>query len=199
MIRSLLKLAAAGTDISSHAMTLHALAAFKSGPAQIIVELGVRDGNSTTALVAGCVEKCGRLVSYDTDYDRSWATRLRPDWTDAMRGRWEFRHRDSVEAAGDWPGAYGGWDAPQRDIEHPCVHMLVLDTSHLYDQTARELNTWMPKLHPAAVIAGHDYLLESGGVKKAVDEVAFAYSDRFELIVLPHDNGMAVLWPKAVP
>lgn len=189
MIRTLLKLAAAGTDVSAHTMTLYALAYAQSSPSVPIVELGVRDGNSTTALVCGVLLRNGRLFSYDIDESRSLATKQRPDWTDAMRERWEFRCKDSVTAA-------DGWSGRPAHFERPCVGMLFIDTFHDRDQTRRELSAWLPRLNPGAVIAGHDYLLESGGVKQAVDEFLAAHADRFELIVLPHDNGLFVLLPR---
>jgi hypothetical protein len=83
--------------------------------------------------------------------------------------------------------------------------MFFLDTSHTYEDTKAELAAWIPKLHPEGLLCGHDYLLyqrpdwsAKSGVHQAVDEVAAANAARFRLQVLPHDQGLFLLWPRVV-
>lgn len=198
MLATILRMAASETDMSAHLMTLYALARRCSSVSVPIVELGVRTGNSTLAMLTACDETCGRLVSYDIDSicpsnvrltarahsdQRKWER-----WNQVISERWCFRCRDSIEATHDWTG--GG-----LLVDNPCVGMIFIDTSHEYNRTRNELAAWLPKLRRDAVIAGHDYLLEGSGVKRAVDEFAAENATRFEKIVLPHDYGMFILLP----
>lgn len=190
MFHTMLRLAAAGTDISAHLPTLYALAIDHSSISVPIVELGVRTGNSTLALLAACAATHSQLVSYDIDSAcpenvRRTAREHTHNWPACDRAiskRWDFRALDSILAADQWSS--GGF-----------VGMLFIDTIHEYERTRDELAAWLPKLRRDAVICGHDYPDASGGVKKAVDEFVSVHHE-LELIVLPHDYGLFVLLPR---
>lgn len=201
MLTTILRLAASETDISAHLFTLYALARLCSSVSVPIVELGVRMGNSTLAILLACAETCGRLVSYDLDYlcpsnvRFTASTTMRYPWNGywdpVINMHWDFRCKDSIEAASDWPGGELASPTPVN----PCVGMLLIDTLHDYDHARGELQAWLPKLRRDAVITGHDYLLDGAGVRRAVDEFVAANESRFEKIILPYDYGLFVLMP----
>lgn len=50
------------------------------------------------------------------------------------------------------------------------VGLLYLDAGHDYDSVKEDLNAWYPKVVKGGIIAGHDYLNKSYGVKEAVHD-----------------------------
>lgn len=122
------------SDIRSHLPRLRDLVV--DTDAQVVVELGVRTGRSTTALLAG-VEQTGGLV---------WSC----DVVDVLAGlpdevarhpQWEFVRGDDLAMAAHAP----------RPI---CV--LFIDTSHEYEHTVAELRAYGPLVRSGGVIALHD-------------------------------------------
>jgi predicted O-methyltransferase YrrM len=177
---------ARGVALSSHLMTLYALALHSTGA---VVECGVGAGFSTLALLAGASEAGLSLTSYD--WNPGALTSALENWKldrkDPLLAHWCFVHKDSVEAAADWTNGEVG--------------LLFVDTNHYYRETLQELRTWAPKIRPDGIICGHDYLLhldpewKSTGVQRAVDRFV-SYDDRFELEVLKRDYGLFILWPR---
>lgn len=50
--------------------------------------------------------------------------------------------------------------------------LVMLDTSHEYGDTCRELAAWLPKLRPGGILWAHDYDgPDSQGVRKAINEL----------------------------
>jgi len=178
-----------GSEMASHLPSLALLA--KNWAFANVVELGVGRGYSTMALLSGVASVGHKLVSYDISPEREMNL-----WANLGIGArhpsvpWLFRVKDSVEAAEDW--------------QDGCVSLLFLDTSHDYEHTKRELETWLPKIHPQGVIVGHDFFLDRMGpvvcgVARAVNEFARDHADRMTLQVLPHDQGLFILWPEPAP
>ena len=178
-----------GSEMAAHMPTLHLLATVWSWGE--VVEAGVGRGWSTVALLSALVRLGKKLISYDADGNR--CSGVYKTWGlaegDPILASWDFRVKSSADAAADF-----------RDGS---VSLFFLDTSHLYEHTKAELDAWLPKIHPDGIICGHDYLLHQrpdwkhSGVHLAVDEFVAAHADRFRLQVLPHDQGLFILWPKA--
>src|SRR5882762_2856468 len=130
--------AARRTDISDHLTTLftEALAAHP----RLIVELGVRGGESTFAferaaglsgayLLSVDIEDCGVPCSY---------------------AKWSFVKQDDVAFADEFAGWCGSHNLS------PLIDVLFIDTSHLYEHTREELRVWLPFLFPRGRIILHD-------------------------------------------
>jgi predicted O-methyltransferase YrrM len=173
-----------GSLIAAHMPTLYMLANQWSEGA--IVELGVNRGWSTVALYAGARAAGKTLISYDLNpkWEASLQTNLK---LAAPPTGWEFRVKDSVEAA--------------KDFTDGSVSCWFLDTSHTLLQTRKELAAWLPKIRPDGIMCGHDYLMDEFsptpyGVKQAVNEFAAVNTGRFHLQVLPHDCGFFILRPR---
>lgn len=172
-----------GSDMAGHMPLLYTLGRLLA-PCGDLVELGIGGGYSTVALLAGALSGGGRLYSYDVDP----ACRARALETigllpnDARLGIWTFWAKDSIAAA--------------ADFKDGSVSLMFLDTVHTLEATRRELQAWLPKLHPRGVISGHDYMLAGAGVQAAVLEFQKLHPGRFHLDALPHDQGFFILWPE---
>jgi predicted O-methyltransferase YrrM len=143
------------SDIQDHLEFLHDAVASREKPA--VIELGVRSGNSTAALLAACEETGGWLHSCDID-----PPMVPSEW---YAGPWSFMRGDSVS------DGVLSWMPAECDV-------LFVDTSHTFDQTIAELTMYMPRVKPGGVALFHDIqwlppaisLPEPGGpVKDALD------------------------------
>jgi predicted O-methyltransferase YrrM len=107
-----------------------------------VLELGVRNGNSTAAFLAAAEEAGGHVWSVDTDPvaadTSSWEA----------SGRWTFLRGDDLEVTPEEsPGV------PLRP------DVLFIDTSHTYEHTLAELCRLVPSVAAGGVVLMHDTLL----------------------------------------
>lgn len=126
------------TDISDHLETMF-LEALQQKP-RLIVELGVRSGESTFALERAARLCKSTLVSVDIEQ-----TSYRSSFRD-----WFFVCKDDIAFAQEFPQ----WCA-QRNLPSK-VDLLFIDTSHLYEHTCKEIESWFPLLSPQAKVIFHD-------------------------------------------
>lgn len=163
------------SDIRDHLPRLYAEACRYEDP--VIVDLGVRTGNSTCAFLAATEEVGGSVWSVDP-----MRAHVPPHWFDAEQ--WTFVQADDLAVADE---------APECDV-------LFIDTTHAYEQTRQELAAYVARLKPNAVIILHDTELEHPElapndapfpVRRAVQE----FADTFGLDVewVTGCNGLAVI------
>jgi hypothetical protein len=127
-IDAIRKRATTGTEISSHLETIY-LEGISAKPS-LIVELGVRTGESTFVLEK-VAHKCGAaLVSVDID-DCSGVCSYE---------KWHFVQEDDVEFGKRFPT----W-CENRGLGS-VIDLLLVDTSHLYEHTVAEIRIWFPYL-----------------------------------------------------
>jgi predicted O-methyltransferase YrrM len=126
---------AGGSDIVGHLPYLFERATHSG----VLVELGVRSGESTCAFLAG-IERSGlgHLWSVDTD-----APSVPPEWH--WDDRWTFIQGNDLEVADELP-----------DV----IDLLFIDTSHQYRHTWDELDLYGPMVVDGGVILLHDTDLE---------------------------------------
>jgi cephalosporin hydroxylase len=144
--------------------------------AEHVIELGTRTGVSTIAWLYGLGKTGGRLTSIDID--------ARPKIGEFPH--WEFIQGDDCD-----PQIVGGLDP---------ADIVFIDTSHLYDQTVKELHTYRWLVKPGGCLVLHDTMLErpEGApilprfpVHKAVKE--FVAETGFELFEFHDSWGLAVI------
>ena len=105
--------------------------------AQVVVELGVRSGRSTVALLAGVEQTGGRVWSCDVDaMSLEWV----PDEVRSHR-QWAFVGSDDLAAVESAPRP---------------VDVLFVDTSHEYEHTLAELRAYGPLVRPGGAVVLHD-------------------------------------------
>ncbi len=103
--------------------------------AQHVIELGTRSGVSTVAFLHALEQTGGRLTSIDIDPG--------PELTS---DRWTFIQGDDLD--------------PEIVSTLEPADIVFIDTSHFYDQTVRELNTYRWLVKPGGQIICHDTHLE---------------------------------------
>lgn len=120
------------SDITQHLPQLHAEA---SRGDCVVVELGVRSGNSTAAFLAAVEQHGGHVYSVDLG---------RPPVPWHGHEQWTFILSDDLAAAD----------------QLPACDVLFIDTSHHYGHTLTELEVYVPKVRPGGVVLLHDTELE---------------------------------------
>lgn len=125
------------SDIVEHLPRLHDTVVERN--AQTVVELGVRSGNSTVALLAGIEQTGGQLWSVDIHLMpyQDYAILRR-----ASKGSWTFVIGDDLAVSDQIPDQ---------------IDVLFIDSSHFYDHTLAELDLYGSR---ASTILLHDTELE---------------------------------------
>jgi len=126
------------TDISDHLPTLFA-EALLARP-RLIVELGVRGGESTFVLERVARLFNAQLVSVD----------LEDNLRVSLWSQWVFVKSDDITFAREFPQWCAG-----RQIQ-PKIDFLFIDTSHRFEHTVQEITSWFPWLGEQAKVAFHD-------------------------------------------
>jgi predicted O-methyltransferase YrrM len=132
------------SDIKDHLPRLYAEA---SGGDAVVIELGVRSGNSTAAFLAAVEDHGGHVYSADV-------ARPKVPWFGHQQ--WAFFLGDDLALVNELPDD---------------VDVLFVDTSHHYKQTWAELEAYVPKVRPGGVVLMHDTELESPDGAPAGDPV----------------------------
>lgn len=127
------------SDIVDHLPTLHGHVLRYTEP--VVLELGVRSGNSTAAFLAAANLVDGHVWSVDIGLHQA------PGWW------WQ---------TGRWSPIVGNDLDPTVLARLPqSVDVLFIDTSHAYDHTLAELRTYVPRVKPGGVVLCHDTELEA--------------------------------------
>ena len=165
------------TNINEHLQTIHDTVV--AHRAQTVVELGVRYGESTIAILCALTKTGGRLYSCDLeDYPRT-REMVR---NHGLEGRWTFTAADDIE----WGKS---WKAP--------IDVLLIDSSHLREHTEKELRLFTPFVRPTGIVLMHDTVSHKDGVMGAIqaflaDHQKWAFENR------ENNNGLGILRPSAV-
>jgi cephalosporin hydroxylase len=145
------------TDMSDHLVTLF-YEAIGARP-KLIVELGVRQGESTFVLERVARLRGAALISVDLD-DCSEAS--------SYEG-WRFVRSDDIAFAGRFKEYCRGIGV------EPQIDVLFIDSSHLFEHTVQEIEHWFPLMAPRAKAIFHDtnlketYFYKDGAPRKGWD------------------------------
>lgn len=129
----------APSDISDHLPTIFSEAV--AVQPRLIVELGVRGGESRFALERAARVTGSHLVSVDLD-DCSGVCKQSPQW--------HFVKSDDTQFA----RIFKDW-CTDRAIE-PRIDVLFIDTSHILEHTVEEIRVWFPYLAAGGKVIFHD-------------------------------------------
>jgi len=200
-LKEIIKKSRLKSDISDHLITLF-LESVHLDP-KLIVELGVRGGESTFVLER--VAKLYGIKLVSVDIEECSKTSLYHDWI--------FVNKDDIKFGKE----FKNWCERLRII--PRINILFIDTSHIFEHTIQEINTWFPFLSDKAKVFFHDtnikekYYRKDGsvgrgwdnerGVMKALEnyfnkhfneEINFIYSNNNWLIKnYSYCNGFTIL------
>lgn len=111
----------------------------------LVVELGTRGGESTKALLSAAYYSKATVLSIDLSEQP--AIELPSD----LRKLWKFVQSDDIDFARNH---FVDW-CESNDIK-PIIDFLFIDSSHLYDHTSKEIETWFKYLSKDAVVVFHD-------------------------------------------
>jgi hypothetical protein len=138
-----------------------------------VLELGVRDGNSTAALLAGLEKRGGTLWSVDVD----------PACATQFEGhlQWRFVLSDSRDTA-----TIGAAGVPDE------LDVLFVDTLHTYEQVRDELAAWGDRVRPGGLILFHD-TDSFPEIRRAIAEWCRGHGVPFRY--LGGSNGLGVAYP----
>jgi cephalosporin hydroxylase len=156
---------------------------------RLIVELGVRDGQSRRVLERSASISKSFLISVDLD-DCSGVCTKSPCW--------HFVKSDDIQFA----AIFREW-CSERGIE-PAIDVLFIDSSHLYEHTVEEIKAWFPFLSPNCKALFHDtnmrrfYRRLDGtighgwnndrGVIKAIEEsLGTKFNERVDFVTTVHE------------
>lgn len=79
-----------------------------------------------------------------------------------------------------------------NEIPNESLGLAYIDADHSYLGCKRDLNCYFDKVVKGGIVSGHDFLNESYGVRKAVEEFC---AGRFEINVVPDEEpAMASFW-----
>lgn len=126
------------SDINEHLTTI-----FNEGMAskpKLIVELGVRSGESTFVLEKVAKLCDATLISDDLD----------PSINTSEWEKWFFVQQDDITFAKEFPNF-----CTSNNISGK-IDLLFIDTSHLYDHTVQEIDSWFPLLSENFKVIFHD-------------------------------------------
>jgi ubiquinone/menaquinone biosynthesis C-methylase UbiE len=135
--------------------------------AKVLLELGVRTGNSTRAFLRAIEKTDGKLTSIDM-YDCSWVAR--------DNKRWTFYTMDDL-----------GYVPPA------ILDVLFIDTEHTYAQAIAEMNHFMRFVRIGGVVFMHD-TISCPPVLKAIEQWLKENPDQFKFENRTNNNGLGVLW-----
>jgi len=194
------------SDISDHLGSIFFFA-MEAMP-KLIVELGTRGGHSSTlSLLAASFLSKAIFLSIDI---------IDCEYIDLpFRENWKFVKADDIEFGGshfiDW--------CRYQDID-PIIDVLLIDTSHEYEHTKKEIETWSKYLSEKGVMIFHDTNMGNGiysrtdgsiefgwdnerGVIRAIeefvgrhyDEKSFFYdfTNNYLIVHYPYCNGLTIL------
>jgi hypothetical protein len=141
-----------------------------------VLELGVRGGISTSALLAGVEQRGGEVWSVDVDPSCSTAYAAHP--------LWHFVCSDSRDPA---PLTVAGLPSE--------IDVLFVDTLHEYEHVREELAVWGPRVRRGGIVLVHD-TDTFPEVRHAVEDYARRKGLHSEF--LPSSNGLGVIYPAPV-
>jgi len=189
-MNDIIEISTQGTgDSDRHALTLFAIAIGSKG--KTIIELGVRNGNTTLPLLRAAKINKGLLYSVDIK-----DTNFIPEKDHAEN--WRFYQQDSIKFLENWN--------PKNDID-----IIFLDDWHSYEHVKEQLTILDSIVSPSTVILLHDLMYGetcpvyhtelgikdgqwgNGGPYRAVAELNPQF---WEYATLPWNNGLTILRKK---
>lgn len=168
------------SDIVDHLPTLYM--AVQTVNAKLVVELGTRGGESTRSLLAGIEETGGRMLSVDID---DCETRVR---LGGQAKNWVFHQGDDVAFGRE---LFEPW-CRTNDLS-PEIDLLFIDTSHHYDHTKQEIDTWSKFVRRGGLMVFHDTNMERGVYRRQDNSYGLGW-DNQRGVILAVQEFVGVSW-----
>ena len=160
------------TDISDHVMTLHIITL--ENDLKRVLELGVRDGESTVALAEAVSKIGGHLWSMDIS---SCNTAKKQISEYGLSEYWTFIQGDDKQLASSW----------NQEVDH-----IFVDTSHIYEDMLNELILYEKFVRLGGYITFHD-TVSYPDVLRAVKDFLTRTKSKFRFYNYNNCNGFGIL------
>lgn len=144
-----------------------------------VLELGARNGMSTSALLAGVEERGGQVFSVDIDNTCA-------DLFD--HPQWRFIHASSTDVAAVSEVLRKMYATPFD--EYTPIDTLFVDTDHTFAQVTAELAAWGNKVKIGGAILFHD-VISFPEVRRAAE--LWADVNEQELVIREASNGLGII------
>ena len=131
---------------------------------RLMVELGTGGGESTRVFLAAASVAGADLLSVDL--------KNRGQLDLPFKERWQFVQSDDVEF-----GKTGFVEWCRRHSLEPRIDLLFIDTSHMYEHTKEEIETWSPYLSDNAIVLLHDTYMGTGMYARMDGSIGFGYDN----------------------
>lgn len=158
-------------DIGSHLLVLFSLAL--GIEAKAAVEIGVRGGNSTLALLAALEKTGGRLLSIDIEACQEAGHKIARL---GLSDRWTFMQTSSDAAIG-------------TARTHAPFDLAFIDGNHSYAQCRKDFDNYSV-MAPGGFVVFHDAIAFPNDVGKVVAEIRAAGK---EVFTFPYCNGLTIV------
>ena len=159
-------------SIKSHLLILYSIAVGMD--AKVIVEIGMRDGDSTRAFLWACQKTGGRLYSVDiSEY---------PETIEEIERLNLSKYHEFIK--GDSQKIHKQWSTP--------IDILFLDGCHYYGNHKMDFDNWYSKVREGGIILVHDVdpsMPHHDGWKHFENEVLFHY----EACALMFGGGLGIV------
>jgi len=140
-----------------------------------VLELGVRDGYSTTALLLGVEGSDGHLFSVDKNQACGRHYSGHPNWTFINAYSTDVEDIETKVLEAGYPFQFD---------------LIFLDTLHSYEQVSLEIGTYLPKLNSDGQIVVHDVTTYRG----AGDACRYyAVREKLDFQIIEGWNGLGIL------
>lgn len=149
----------------------------RTSGAKNVVEIGT--GNSTIPLLLACKRNGGKLFSTDIACGSHY-TQVKDIWKFPYTDAWTYRFGiDSVEMGKQWNGGV--------------IDFIYLDSSHTYENTIKEISTWLNHLKIGGWIVLHDVTSHVNFVFRAICDMIHIDPTKFEYHHYPNAHGVGIL------
>lgn len=153
-----------------HALVLYNLAWQMN--AQLVVEIGLGPGDSTSIFLLAMKATGGKLISIDIEPKPIAERKI--DYL-GLREHWEFICKPSEEAAREWPS-------------NRLIDLLLIDGLHTYNQIQLEYRLFRPLMHRGGYMLFHDSETIRG-VRKFTNQIRRRHGG----VQLPWSNGLYIV------
>jgi hypothetical protein len=156
---------------------------------RIVAELGCAEGLFSKQICEWGIDRFFMIDNWETipgqsgdgGFDASWHSK---------------NYNEAVERVKPWEDKVCIMKGMTKDmiklIPDKYLGMVYIDAAHDYNSVMHDLLKSIPKVVKGGIVAGHDYLNESYGVRRAVD---LASKNRWEVHVIPDEEpAMASFW-----
>lgn len=144
-------------------------------------EIGCAEGFNSADLLEAGLEKLYMIDIWKTEKVEGDGS-MDQEWHDKNYRSAMFR----VKKFGDRAVILKGFsEAMSVKVPDNSLGLVYIDAGHSYPDVFMDLTIWLPKLIKGGICAGHDYLNQSYGVKRAVEDFT---NGKYEVHLIPEDK-----------